>query len=145
MAVNVGVNSWVTILEADAYLTDILYTQKWFGLNNTELIEGVPSRTNTLVTAFFWLYNNPDYSIPITSTDVNVKNAQAEAALFLIKYYDDYDRRRMLISAGVESFDRSKWSESFSGVLSVPANIAGMLSNYGTANAIAKLRGEDYS
>ena len=138
MAINVGTNSWVTIAEADIYLTDRLEAESWFLLNDVE-DPGEASKTTYLVTAYFMLYNSVDFQLSPSSSDVNVKNAQCEMALFLLDNYNDYYKRMSLIAGGVTEFERSKWREQLSSI-KIPANISGMLRFYGSDVGIATLK-----
>jgi len=138
MAISVGTNSWVTIAEADVYLTNRLDAENWFLLTDEE-DPGEASKTTYLVTAFYMLYNNTDFQIALDCSDVNVKNAQCEMALFLLNNYADFYRRMSLIASGVDDFTRSKWSETL-GKIEIPYNIIGMLRFYGSAAGIATLK-----
>ena len=142
MSVVVGTNSWITIVEADAYLTDRLEAEAWFLISDTGA-PGEKSKTSLIVTAFHWLYNNVNYDIPLDSSDDNIKNAQAEASFYLSVYYKQMDKRRALIGDGVQQFERSNWSESL-GKMDLPIHIKGMLTDYSSAMSIVQLRGEDY-
>jgi hypothetical protein len=128
MAIVVGANSWTTISEANAYLTDRIDAANWFLLSD-ESDPGSESKTSLLVTAFNILYGNQDLNIPISSDDDLVKNAQCEFALFLLLNKEDYFKRIAMTACGIEEFTRSKWSEKLIAV-SVPYNIFGMLINY---------------
>lgn len=142
MAVQVGINSWITIAEADAYLTDRIDAVEWFTLADTGAA-GSNNKTSYIVSAFYWLYASELFVIPKSNSDQDVKDAQAEVCLFLLKYSSDYERRQALISSGVKDFTRSKWSETLNEV-SVPVNIRGMLHAYDFSNAIVQMYPEDY-
>ena len=143
MALVVGSNSWVSRAEADAYLEYRVDASAWDTLDDVPASFGAASKDSYLVTAFYWLYNNVEFEVPLETSDPNVKNAQIEAALFLMKYQGDYEKREALISSGVTSFERSKWKEDL-GAVSLPDRIKGMLVSYNNANAVVQLYPEDY-
>lgn len=143
MALVVGTNSWATRAEADTYLEDRVDSTSWFALADTPANPGEASKDSYLITAYFWLFNNPSYEISDDSSDPNVKNAQIEASLFLIKYQDGYEKREALIASGVKSFERSEWQEDLSNV-SIPDRIHGMLIGYYNGNNVVQLYPEDY-
>lgn len=139
MAVVVGTNSWVTIAEADDYLTDRIDAADWFLLGDTDN-PGIVSKTSLLVSAFHWL--NTSATISSSSTDDSVKNAQIEAALFLQKHYTELDERRAAASMGVKTFRFSKRSEDLDlNRIKLPEHIAGLLAGYTSLNTFATLKG----
>lgn len=143
MALVVGTNSWSTIVEVDAYLTDRMEATDWFVLAAVEK-PGEISKTTLLVTSFFWLKGSPQLELADSLSDANVKNAQAEAALFLLKHYKELDDRRAAIATGLKEFEVSKRVETFEPRnLRIPDHILGMLSIYASGmNTFATLLGE---
>lgn len=101
----VGVNSWVTIPEANLYLSEKFGAEEWSALSDN-------TKTKCLVTAFWWIYTYPGVNIPKSSTNERVKVAQIELAWWIYQYYEEFDKREALISSGVTRFTLSKWSEN---------------------------------
>jgi len=147
MSLIVGTNSWVTIAEADTYLEDSMNAGDWFDLpieSGTE--QGSKSRSSVLITAFRWLMSHSSLSgLSASLTDDNVKQAQIESAIFLLRYQSDYERRDSLRAMGVSQMSVSKWSESLEDV-TLPSNIASLLSSYTIRGGmIVTLRGDTYT
>ena len=105
MALTVGVNSWVTRAEADAYFDDRIDSDPWTSLS-------VENKDKYLITAYNWIKFDPMFVAPAGSTSQAVKNGQCEAALFLINYSLEYERRGALIASGVKKFQYSRWTEN---------------------------------
>ena len=142
MSLSVGTNSWATIAETDTYLEDRINATDWFALTESST-PGAITKASILVTAFFWLSNAAELNIAPSVTSATVKNSQAEAALFLLKYFDEYDARRAAISSGLESFIMSKRHEKFNkGNIGIPEYILAMLSDYRVDSGIIILKGE---
>jgi hypothetical protein len=142
MAIVVGTNSWVTIVEADAYLTDRIEAEDWFTLSDSAG-PGEVSKTSLLVTSFNWLIGSAMLEIAKSSTDDNVKNAQIEAALHLQKHYTELDDRRANIASGLKAFKFSERSETLDWkTLGIPIHILGFLRAYQQSNVFATLSGE---
>lgn len=126
MAIVVGVNSWVTLIEADAY-----FAYKW---EATEWNDGTLSpaqKESLLISAYRWINQQTYFSIPPASTANIVKEAQCEAAWYIYKYWSQHQDRRALFNMGVERFTISKFSESLRGV-QFPEFIADMLDDFVT-------------
>lgn len=104
MGLTIGINSWVTVAEADSYLTDKWGADNWSSLTNTQKLQA-------LITAYYWIQSLADYNISATSTEANIKNAQIELAFYISENYAEHNKRRNLYSQGVRSFKISKWSE----------------------------------
>ena len=143
MAIVVGSNSWVTIAEADTYLTDRIDCEDWFTLADSAGA-GALSKTNLLVSAFYLLIKHPSLELSSSLTDDNVKNAQIEFSKYLHKHYEETDSRAAMIASGVRSFRLSKWWEQLSdkGGFQVPNYILGMLSAYNVTGSTPLLLGE---
>ena len=142
MALVVGQNSWVSVAEADTYLTNKIGTGDWFDLSSTST-PGAESKESYLVSAFRWLISSPEFSIDPAATDDNVKNAQIEAAEFLLFNYKDRRDRMGAITSGVTDFDYSKRSETLDlAKMVIPIHIRGLLSVYGQSSAFVLLSGE---
>jgi len=112
MALVVGENTWVTLVEADLYLTDRIGTAAWFALPDTAG-PGEPSKELYLIMAFNMLLNHPSYCLSASLTDENVKKAQTELAFYFVSSYDTFISSADMASRGVSSFTLSKWSESY--------------------------------
>lgn len=141
MSLIVGQNSWVTISEADLYLTIRMSAEDWFDLNDSTN-PGEISKTTLLITAFRWLMNSPQLSLTSSLTDDSIKNAEIEAALFLLEHYEALNERRAAMFTGVEEFELSKKSEKLNiGNLQIPDFIIGNLGLYTTENIIVTLAG----
>lgn len=146
MSLVVGTNSWELVSEADTYLTDRLNASDWFDLSDTST-PGNPSKEVYLITAFRELINYPGTSLTADLTDDSVKEAQTEMALWLIKFNDDAERRKALISMGVTSFTASRdWKETLS-EYGLPQQVYTILvkSGYliGSGGGIITFEGED--
>jgi len=115
-------NSWVTVNEANTYLSNKFLADGWVTLTSKQ-------KEQVLITAFWWIYNYPSFSIAKTSTNEKVKNAQIELAWWTFNYYQEFRDREALISSGVNSFALSKWSESL-GSQDLPKSILDMLSDF---------------
>lgn len=142
MALVVGTNSWATVVEADNYLTDKVGATAWF-----ELVEtgepGGESKESYLVTAFHWLSGSPNLEIGPTVVDDDVKNAQAEAAFYLLNYGDERFDREHMASSGVVEFEYSKRMEKLDiNKIQIPPYIMGMLRQYSSAHLFPVLEGE---
>ena len=100
----VGTNSWVTLAEADTYFESRAQSDSWTALSTD-------NKNIYLITAFNWIFYDPGFLAPASSTNQAVKNGQCEAALYLIDYGVEHEKREALLSMGVENFKYSKWSE----------------------------------
>lgn len=144
MALIVGTNTWATVAEADGYLTLNMSAEEWFALPVTSS-PGKTSRESVMVTAFNEIASSSLVSVDKSSTDINVKNAQCEMALFLVKYYDEVYGRRAAIASGLSSFDYSERSEQFNsrdggGSPVLPGNVLGMLIDYSDQNTTVEIQ-----
>ena len=141
MALVVSQNSWVTINEADIYLTDRIDASDWFLLNSVGN-PGEQSKTTLLASSYFWLMGDTAFELSSTLTDGDVKNAQIEGALFLLGHSSELDAKRAFLSFGGMSFRLSKRQESFRlQGLTIPAHILGLLSAYQVTNDTIELLG----
>ena len=141
MALSVGQNSWVTIVEADTYLTDRIDASNWFDLGDTG-DPGASSKTTLLASSFHWLMGDVSLELSATLTDANVKNAQMEGALFLLKYGAELQAKRAFLSFGGKSFRLSKRWENFDlRGLTIPVHILGLLREYQQSNMTVELKG----
>lgn len=143
MALSVGDNSYVTVAEADTYLTNRIEAEAWFALSETAG-PGAVSKESYLVSAFTWLRSSPSLSLPEASTEDAIKNAQIESAFYLLEHYTALNARRSAQSQGVVSNRLSKKWEEFADkdVSEIPSYILGSLSAYMTGNEIVQLAGQ---
>lgn len=119
--ITVGVNSWVTIAEADAYFSDRFGASKWF-----ELITSV--KTDLLISAYRWIQQQSMFTISATSTSAKVLQAQYETAWFIYKFFDKYEERRALFASGVRRFKIEQFEEDLEKA-GFPEFISDMLSD----------------
>ena len=144
MALSVGQNSWTTIIEADDYLTDRIGAEAWFDLADSG-DPGADSKTSFLISAYQWLIGAPQLELSADLTDVNVKRAQMEAALFLLEHYKALNERRAALFTGVTEFVLSRKSEKLNiDNLTIPIHIIGLLRDYLVDieyNTVALLKG----
>ena len=127
MPVIAGTNSWVTIAEADTYLSTKWGASDWATLNN------ITEKTPLLISAFNFLRRQTGYEIDPASTDQAVKDAQCETAWFLYRHSDEWNKRSALYASGVRSFDVMSWSEDLEAP-DLPKYIKDMLTDYATGN-----------
>lgn len=146
MALTVGVNSWASVAEADAYLETKAGSEMWFYLDDAPATPGADSKETFLVSAFFWLFDDKSFGLSAALTDDKIKRAQIEAALFLMTYRTEFENRQAMIASGVSSFRNSKWSENL-GSVNKPQNILDILASAGFSfqNGVVQLLPEDYS
>jgi hypothetical protein len=134
----VGVNSWVTVAQADTYCAGKFGAAAWAGL-------GITEKTQLLISATRWLMRQPTLSVSLADTAQVLRDAQCEAAWFIYNYQDEYERRRALISSGVKSFSILGFSESY-GDITFPAFLSEILYPYVTSTDISFPRmGRDMS
>lgn len=103
--VTVGTDSWVTVAEADTYFSMKYGAGAWAGLSNDQKVQ-------LLVSAHNWIQSQPDISIPETSTDTKVKQAQCEAAWYIYLHWENHDKRRALEAQGVKAFHVGNFGET---------------------------------
>lgn len=143
MALVVGTNSWITVLEADDYFTNRIGSTDWFDLPEAPANPGEDAKETMLVSAYYWLTQSSVLSLSADLTDANVKHAQAEAALFLLGHYSELDARRAAMYTGVTEFELSKRREKLNlAQLQIPDYILGLLNEYSTDHAIVNLSGD---
>lgn len=145
MAITVGSNSWVTLLEADEYFNNRPGSQDWFALADTPATPGGDSKEGFLTTAFYWLLDDA-FGLTGSESSEAVKRAQLEATIFLLLYSKEYYNRQALIAGGVTSFMNSRWTENLSEITK-PMNITSILygAGFSSGNSFVQLAGEDYS
>ena len=122
LVLQVGTNSWATLTEANTYFEAKYGATLWTSLSDVQKLQ-------LLVSAFNWIRQQSLLSVPTSATADTVKNAQCEAAWFVYRWSDEYERRRALSSSGVKSFSVAGWSESL-GATAFPQFIADMLIDY---------------
>lgn len=130
MALVVGENSWVTVAEADDYLSLRMGAAEWFALP-TSAAPGEASKELYLVSAYQYLIAYPGTSLLPEDDDQAIKDAQCEMALFLQQYGDEYARRQALMDSGVQEFTASRdWKEKLS-ESDLPQNVKNLLLSIG--------------
>lgn len=123
MALTVGTNSWVTLAEANSYLSEKFgIGTTWSGLADSE-------KEAALITAYRWIMALSNYSIAPASTATKVKHAQIELALYIVRHYEEHRKREALYSQGVRNFHISKWSESLDKA-KLPFEVENLLDDY---------------
>jgi hypothetical protein len=123
----VGQNSWVTIAEADTYISNKINSGSWSTVDKAKY----------LITAFFAIFTSPDLSISKNETNEKVKLAQIELAFWYIDNYNSWMKRQSIQSMGVTSFSVDSIHESYNNKGSLPLYILDMLSDYKTGSTIA--------
>jgi hypothetical protein len=142
MSLAVGSNSYVTVAEADAYFSDRYNSINWFSLDETPSTPGNESKETYLTTSYYILRGHDSVNLPATSTEENVKTAQLEFALYLLKHIEEHEERDAVQAQGLTKFQFSKRTEEFSGSgASLPSVVKGLLSAYMTGNTFAQLKG----
>lgn len=109
----VGTNSWATLAYAETYFTTRLNADVFWNSTVTDA-----KKEAALITAYEFLMGCGEYSIASDSSDVAVKKAQCEMALFLLQHLADMDARKGIQAQGVsqagivqETYDMSKVGE----------------------------------
>lgn len=106
-----GVDSWVTLTEANTYFaTKYLASASWTALSNS-------IKESLLVNAFNWINQQALFSIAAIETSIKVQQAQCEAAWFIYKYGEEYDKRQALQAGGVKKFTISEFEEEYTGII----------------------------
>jgi len=121
-SITVGVNSWVTIAEADAYFEARYNATAWAGLAEA-------NKCVLLRHAYAWIQQQAMFSIPAASTAQIVKQAQFETAWYIYNYFSQHEKRRALYMQGVRDFQISKFRERLD-MPQFPAWIADMLEDF---------------
>lgn len=139
VTITVGVNSWLTLAEAETYFASRINSTPWTSLASDD------EKSKYLISAYNWIFYDPAFSAPASSALVAVKNGQCEAALFLITYASDFAEREAKIASGIKSFSYSKWSENLSEVKK-PTSVSNYFSSAGFylgSNGCAQLQDFD--
>lgn len=123
MGLTVGTNSWVTVAEADSYLSEK------FGIGTTWTSLTPSEKEQALITAYRWIQSLSIYTISPSSTEEKVKHAQIELALYVVKYYDEHNKRTALYAQGVRNFSISKWKENLD-KSKLPFEVEDLLDDY---------------
>lgn len=126
MALTVGANSWVTRSEADTFMTDQYGSASWLALANS-------TKDQLLVTAFWKVYGNKNYTISKTSTDEKVKTAQILTANYIYENFNSAKKRLALQGQGVQSFTISKFSETLQGGSWLPIEVKDLLDGFASS------------
>lgn len=133
ITITVGTNSWISLAEANDYFATRVGSSLW---NESNPIE----KAQALVSAFNQLSGCGLFDIPSEITS-NLKNAQCEMALFILKYQEDIDARKGLQAQGVssagivqETYDKDMMSQ-----VPVPPIVKSMLSEYESGSNLEAL------
>lgn len=116
----VGIDTWVTIVEADAYMLGKFDASAWTSLPNA-------TKEQALITAFRWIRSV--YDISASSTLQKIKDAQCECAWYVYSHWTQHEKRSALISQGVEDFTVSKFSETL-GKTELPEFVKDLLKDF---------------
>jgi len=138
MALTIGTNSWVTIAEADSYMSE-----KWNASATWEALED-SEKTQLLITAYRWINSDDRYEISADEDSDGVKFAQIETGWYIYQYNDEIEKRMSLQAQGVQDFDVSKFSESYKiGVGSrLPDFVGGLLDDFESNTVVTTLTRE---
>lgn len=132
MAVNIPVNSWVSVSETDTYLSNIKNAQIWFALPESAA-PGEESKETNLITAFYWIVDDKFLILPedLLITD-DLKRAQMEAVLYLLHYYFEFTESAVNSAIGLKRIERGKSEDEFFNLRNVykPQNIQKLLKPY---------------
>lgn len=146
MAITPGVDTWATVAEADAYLTNLVGASNWFALPISNTTPGTASKEAYLVSAFYWLSGVYGLAEDAAAPDL-LKRAQAIAAQWLIENQEDYKAHDAIIASGVTEFSWSQWTEKLATSVRPPRSVSSILVQLGIggSNQAVQLYGEDYS
>jgi len=123
MALTVGTNSWVTVVESNLYLADKYGASEWVALTT-------PVKEQLLITAFYAIYSDPDYTISLSATAILLKSAQIETAWYLYENNDDIKKRTALQSMGVIEFQIGGFKEKYAKADRIPQIAKNMLEGF---------------
>ena len=118
----VGVNSWATVAQADLYFESRYNSDAWAALTLNQ-------KSQLLITAFRWIRQQSAFSVPAEDTSEVVRQAQCEAAWFVLNWFEEYEKRRALTASGVKSYKAMDVSETFEAV-AFPPFLGDILSDY---------------
>ena len=134
----VGENTWVTVIEADDYLAENTNALHWFSLPT--VLQGGESKNNFLVQANTLL--RAAYVIPISETNIEVRQAQIELANFLANNRVNFEQHSTMYTLGIRHFQVGEWLESLkiqNADTLFPAIVKNLLSNYMRRNYIVTI------
>jgi len=119
MALTVGVNSWVTVAQADTYFSEKFGASAWATLASA-------TKEQLLISAYRWIQGQSMFSISPAATAEIIKQAQMEAAWYMYRYWDQHENRRALVAQGVTDFKISQFEETLQDV-KFPSFLSDML------------------
>jgi len=127
MAIEVGVNSWVTMDEADTYFSERIGASNYWTSG--------ADKEQALITAYRQIKNA--YNLSAETTDNNIKYAQCEQALFLIAFSDEIFRRASLQAQGVvkAGIVKEDYLKEYMGEVPICAMARNFLKDYDTTGA----------
>ena len=124
----VGTDSWCDQTYALTYFAKRWRSGDWAALTSDEQVQ-------LLVTAFKWIQAQDIFFINPTETHDDVKQAQCEAAWYVLRSWDDQQKAYALEAQLVRSFSIGSFSqrqEAEGNAQFFPANISDLLCNYKT-------------
>lgn len=121
---NVGVNSWVTLIEANEY-----FSTKW-GAASTWAALTDNEKESLLITAYNQLKGKANLDLPDTTEDVKLKQAQYEYSWYLYNNSDSKEKREALISQGVTEFKTLDFQEKYGTLADLPPEVENLLDDY---------------
>jgi len=135
MAFEVGVNTWVTIVEADDYLALKRGADNWATLTTN-------TKQQNLVTAFRWILDSKKFNVSASTVNDVVDRAQIELAWYIEREYENHQDRTALQSQGVKKFELKDWEEDYSHKADLPDFIYDILEDFIVGQG---LKGFEYS
>lgn len=122
---------WTTDTDALTYLSESIGASAFAA-------ESAAVQSQYLVAAYRTLIHDPDYEWPTTATQ-NMKDAQAELALYIYQN-QDFLKRTTLINQGVSRFKIGQFEEEYNGKLAgssqkYPPNVANLIDQYAVESA----------
>jgi hypothetical protein len=108
LTLTVGVNSWVTLAEANEYFEGrYRASSAWASLSDA-------TKKQLLISAYNWIQQQASFSISASETSEIVKQAQYETAWYLYEFGEEDEKRRALSGQGVTEFELNNWREKLS-------------------------------
>ena len=129
MALIVGVNSWVTLLESNEYFNT------WFGLPMTTWATLTDvDKEALLITSYNGINKDSNLDIPADSDSAKVKEAQSIYAWWYYLNGDDSHKRGGLIDQGVTEFKTLDFMEKYGKTAGLPEDVLDLLEDFKKSN-----------
>lgn len=124
---NVGVNSWATLAEANEYFSMRFgAVDAWGSFTDNE-------KEILLITSYKDLNGIGGLSLPASTTNQKILQAQYEFAWYLYRESENMEKREGLRTQGVSEFEVLDFSESFDNPwLALPPKVQNLLEDYYT-------------